>query len=81
MAAWIAVLCSIAVVLERVVHISCVSTNDFFPYGTGQGDYSLDDTSIDVSLPEDFTFLGETFSTLQVSMHDQCREGGGEEIQ
>lgn len=73
MVSWVAVLCSVAVVLSRVRHTSCVSTNDLFPYGTEHGDSSLDDaakgtTSVDVSLDEEFTFLGETFFTLQVSI-------------
>lgn len=73
MVSWAAVLCSFAVVLGRVRHTSCVSTNDLFPYGTEHGDFSLDDaakgtTSLDVSLAKEFTFLGETFSTLQVSV-------------
>ena len=82
MVSWAAVLCSFAVVLGRARYTSCVSTNDLFPYGTEHGDFSLDEsangaTSVGVNLAEDFTFLGETFSTLQVSLN-AWRERGGE---
>lgn len=78
MVSWAAVLCTVAVVLGRVRHAVCVSTNDLFPYGTEHGDSRiLDDaakeaTSVGVSLTDDFTFLGETLSELQVSyMHGE----------
>ena len=66
----VAVLCSVLVVLCRLEHTWCVSAANFLPYGTEHGDASVDrGTSVAaVSLPEAFTFLGETFSTIQVSM-------------
>ena len=76
-----AVLCSVLVVLSRLENTWCVSAASFLPYGTEHGDaiveLGTDSTVAAVSLPEAFTFLGETFSTVQVSL---CAENTARSI-
>lgn len=60
----------LAVVLCRLSRVASVPSEGFLPYGISNGDSSLepaDSSFANVSLEEDFTFLGESFSTVYVS--------------
>ena len=64
---WFAVFCSLAVVLRPAQSVS--AAGNLLPYGAPNGDSSLahgTDSTLEVALPESFTFLGETFSTVHV---------------
>ena len=67
MSSWFAVFCSLVVVLRPA---QCASAANLLPYGTEHADFSMthgvDSTGVDVTLPESFTFLGETSSTVHV---------------
>lgn len=60
----------LAAVLCGLSRVSCVPSDGFLPYGTFNGDSSLepaDSSFANVSLGTDFTFLGENYSTVYVS--------------
>ena len=69
----VTVLCYVLVALSRLEP----SEANFLPYGTEQGDAIVErgaDSTVAVSLPETFTFLGESFSTIQVSVFPEARD-------